>query len=67
MHDTTERVRFSVVKMLLTIKTLRRVRYHHVVPLDHLLAQLAYDDLKHKRATSLSLTPSQIIHTNYAH
>jgi len=58
IHDTTERVRFSVVKMLLTIKTLRGVRYYHVVPLDHLLARLAYDGLKHKHATSLSSTSS---------
>ncbi|KAL3788032.1 hypothetical protein HJC23_008376 [Cyclotella cryptica] len=41
IHDKTEKVRLSVVKMLLVVKKLKGMKYYHVVPAKHLLARLA--------------------------
>lgn len=41
IHDKTEKVRLSVVKMLLVVKKLKGIKYYHVVPAKHLLARLA--------------------------
>ena len=40
IHDRVEKVRVSVVRMLLKIKKIRGLKYYHVVPVEHLLARL---------------------------
>jgi len=44
IHDNVERVRLAVVRMLIKIKSIRGVKYYHIVPVDHLLARLAAEE-----------------------
>ena len=41
IHDRVERVRLAAVRMLLKVKTIRGIKYYHVVPVDHILKRLA--------------------------
>ena len=41
IHDKNEKVRLAVVRMLLFVKSLKGMKYYHVVPAKHLLARLA--------------------------
>jgi len=43
IHDKIEKVRLSVVRMLLKIKKTKGIKYYHVVPIDHLLARLSME------------------------
>lgn len=43
IHDKVERVRLAAVRLLQTVKTLKGIKYYHVVPVHHLLARLAED------------------------
>ena len=41
IHDTSEKVRLGMVRMLLRIKKLKGIKFYHVVPVEHLLVRLA--------------------------
>mmetsp|Transcript_26643 Transcript_26643/g.39518 ORF Transcript_26643/g.39518 Transcript_26643/m.39518 type:complete len:885 (-) Transcript_26643:242-2896(-) len=41
IHDTSEKVRLTMVKMLLRIKKVKGIKFYHVVPVEHLLVRLA--------------------------
>lgn len=43
IHDRVEKVRVAVVRMLCHIKTVKGIKYHHVVPVEHLTARMALD------------------------
>lgn len=47
VHDKSERVRFSTVRMLLKVKEIRGIRYYHVVPVSHLTARLSEETRLH--------------------
>lgn len=41
IHDRVERVRLAAVRLLLKVKSIKGIKYYHVVPVQHLLARLA--------------------------
>jgi len=41
IHDSVERVRLATVKFLLKLKSMKGIKFYHVVPSHHLLARLA--------------------------
>ena len=43
LHDRTERVRVSFIKLLQRVATVRGIVFYHIVPVDHLMARLAAD------------------------
>ena len=43
INDKSDKVCLSIVKMLIRIKTLRGMKYYHVVPVDQLLSRLALE------------------------
>lgn len=43
IHDKTERVRLAVAKLLLCVKKVPKLKYYHIVPLEHLMARLAIE------------------------
>lgn len=40
IHDRVEKVRMSVVRLLLKVKNTRGIKYYHVVPVEHLIGRL---------------------------
>jgi condensin-2 complex subunit G2 len=40
IHDRVEKVRMSVVRLLLKVKSTRGIKYFHVVPVEHLIGRL---------------------------
>ncbi|GAB1606710.1 hypothetical protein Ahia01_000953600 [Argonauta hians] len=42
-HDSSERVRIAMVNLLIKVKSLRKVKFWSIVPVEHLLARLASD------------------------
>ncbi|CAJ1927766.1 unnamed protein product [Cylindrotheca closterium] len=59
VHDKSERVRSSALKMLLKVKEIRGIRYFHVVPVSHLTARLSEETRLHhdpRNAISRQLT-----------
>ena len=50
VHDKSERVRSSALKMLLKVKEIRGIRYYHVVPVSHLTARLVEETRLHNDA-----------------
>lgn len=59
VHDKSERVRSSALKMLLKVKEIRGIRYYHVVPVSHLTARLSEETRLHhdpRNAISRQLT-----------
>lgn len=43
IHDKVEKVRLAVTNMLQRIKNLKGIKYHHVVPVDHLTSRMALE------------------------
>ena len=41
IHDSVERVRLATARMLLKLKSIKGIKYYHVVPSNHILARLA--------------------------
>ena len=54
LHDTSERVRASFAKMLLSVKSLRTIRYFDVVNLTSVLDRLAEDRARKRVASPLT-------------
>lgn len=49
IHDQAEKVRLVVVKLLISVKQLKGIKFYHVVPVDHLLARLAAEGRRSDR------------------
>ncbi len=54
LHDTSERVRASFAKMLLSVKSLRTIRFFDVVNLTSILDRLAEDRSRKRVASPLT-------------
>ena len=53
IHDSSDKVRLSVIKMLLHVKRIRELKYYHVVPASHLIARLAEEGCDHNDPSGL--------------
>jgi len=58
IHDKVERVRVKAVHLLSTIKTIKDIKYYHVVPPKHINCQLAVDGKTVSRAVTKLLINS---------
>lgn len=47
IHDRSDKVRLSVINMLLIVKKIQGMKFYHVVPANHLLARLADEGRGH--------------------
>lgn len=57
IHDRVEKVRLSVVRMLSKIKSIKGIKYYHVVPVHHLTGRLAAEaNINPKGPVAVALT-----------
>ncbi|ELT96959.1 hypothetical protein CAPTEDRAFT_221866 [Capitella teleta] len=57
-HDKCDRVRLAFVALLDKLKTIKAIKYWHVIPMDHLLGRLAVENPRIGRSLSAMLLPT---------